>query len=345
MSLTSYPYGKIVLRSDFEDSVDYTDYIREHPFTAEYAIQERHPFLRSLEGAFPVSAMLPGWWKNVLEDESLTFEKRLILQTVNGENFRDGKVSENRLKSLRAVLDVEEKKTIPSSPSIAKWLQGTQWYGLFNERGKKDSNLELRITTRPEDIFYMSNGAGWTSCQHYKYGDMNNHLAGAMHEPFLAMAYLIGKDEIISGGIGTRHDGTIAARSLLRMVFIEGSDVPSILIDRIYGTDSGTIDKFLTLLEDHFKRQNISHCRGRSSYDYCEALYVASPMFAIPYRVGLSYLDTMSQSTHNMHGNTSYYRLACRAHFRSQDPAVLSLSEFERVNIDDYDENEEDENF
>lgn len=345
MSLTDYPFGKIVLRSDFEDSEDYTYYLRERPETAHYAMQDRHPFLRSLEGAFPVSAMLPGWWKNVLEDESLTFEKRLILQTVNGENFRDGKVCEHRLKALRAVLDVEEKKTIPSSPSIAKWLENTQWYDEYNNRGLKDASLELRITTRPEDIFYMSNGAGWTSCQHYKYGDMNSHLAGAMHEPFLAMAYLIGEDDLISGGNGSRHDGTIAARSLLRMVFIEGSNVPSILIDRIYGIDSGTIDKFLTLLEDHFKCQNISHCRGRSSHDYSEAFYVATPVFAIPYRVGLSYLDTMSQSTHNMRGDTSYYRLACRAHFRSNDPSVLSMSEFERINIDDYDENEEDENF
>lgn len=345
MSLMDYPFGKIVLRGDFEDGADYTDYIREQPETARYAIQDRHPFLKALEGCFPTSAMLPSWWENVVTDKSLSFEKRIILQTVNGENFRDGKVSEHRIKALRAVLDVEEKKTIPSSPSIAKWLENTQWYDEYNNRGLKDASLELRITTRPEDIFYMSNGAGWTSCQHYKYGDMNSHLAGAMHEPYLAMAYLISKDEIISGGIGSRRDGTIAARSLLRMVFIEGSDIPSVLIDRAYGTDSGTIDKFLALLSEHFRQRNISHCRGRSSYDYCETFYVATPTFAIPYRVGLSYLDTMSQLTHNMRGNTSYYTLACRAHFRLQDTAVLAMPEFERINIDDYDENEEDEEF
>lgn len=343
MSLTSYPFGKIMLRSDFEDSEDYTHYLRTvSPSTSHYAMQDRHPFLKSLEGCFPTSAMLPTWWNNVLSDKSLSFEKRLILQTVSGENFRDGKVSEQRLKALRAVLDTEEKKAIPSSTSIAKWLQGTDWYNTYNNRGLKDASLELRITTRPEDIFYMSNGAGWTSCQHYKYGDMNSHLGGAMHEPYLAMAYLIGKDDLISGGNGSRHGGTIAARSLLRMVFIEGSDIPSVLIDRAYGTDGGTIDNFLTLLSEHFRQRNISYCRGRSSYDYRESLFVSTPVFAMPDSVGLSYLDTMSRSSSNTHGNASYHTLTCVAHFRPEDPAVLAMSEFERIR---FDEDEEEEDF
>lgn len=342
MSLTSYPFGKIVLRSDFEDSEDYTRYLRAvSPPTAHYAIQERHPFLRSLEGCFPTSAMLPSWWDNVLSDKSLSFEKRLILQTVSGENFRDGKVPEHRIKALRAVLDTDEKKAIPSSTSIAKWLQGTDWYNTYNNRGLKDINLELHITTRPEDIFYMSNGAGWTSCQHFRYGDMNEHLSGAMHEPYLAMAYLIGKDDLISGGSGSRHSGTIVARSLLRMVFIEGSDIPSVLIDRAYGTDSGTIDKFLALLSEHFRQHNISYCRGRSSYDYRESLFVSTPVFAMPDSVGLSYLDTMTRGAINTHGNASYYALSCVAHFRSDDPSVLAMSDFECIRIDE-DEEEED---
>lgn len=344
MSLTAYPFGKVVLRSDFENGEDYRRYVRETPTAAQYAIQDRHPFLKSLEGCFPVQAMLPGWWKNVLVDESLSFEKRLLLNTVTGENFRDGKICEHRLKALRAVLDVEEKKTIPSSPSIAKWLQGTQWYDMYNDRGVKESSIELRITTRPEDIFYMSNGSGWSSCQHYRHGDMNSHLVGAMHEPYLAMAYLIGKDDTVGGGNTNRHGGTILARSLLRMVHIDGCDVPSVFIDRIYGTDSGTIDRFLLMISSHFKDRNISHCRSRSTYDYCESFFTSVPLFATPYSVGLSYLDSMSQHSSNTYGTATYYRLTCRAHFRTSDPALASLSDFEENDGYEHEDAQEDEN-
>lgn len=295
--LTPFPFGTRPLQFRECGQAAYNAYIRRMGVKVS-EVPIRHPILTQLDGDYPVKPILPSWWTDMLLNSKLDFYHKLVLGTITPEEYVDGKVAQQTIKALRAVVPNDIKKVVPASPSIAKWMDGldSSYVKAFNDRGTPGDERVLRITSQPEDIFYMSNGLGWTSCQHWNGSSYAEQLLGTLYDHTVGMAVFIPKSKDVQmASLRGDHNGVLEARLLMRVVHIVGSVNPVIMLDRTYGTDSG-IQKALrrhvcTLL----CTMNIPHCVGyTSTVGYDTTNTVETDIIAHPDTVRDSYHDTLN---------------------------------------------------
>lgn len=250
-----YPYGAETLSEEFlaREEVHYYD---ERSCKLGTDLPLRHPLLTAIPQEFTLQKVLPTWWSDALPH--MDFHHAILLKSVTPDQFYIGNVDEQLVKKLRAMMSPDEKKEVPQSPSIAKWLEPyPTLLKKFNDRGGTD-NGELigKIVSIPSETFYMSNGKGWSSCQHWK-GSYATRLMGTMFDPYAVLATIQKKGVAINEYINKRGEsgdtekggGTLYARAVLRLMYF--LDRPYIFIDRVYGQDTGTINVFIKQIYRH----------------------------------------------------------------------------------------------
>lgn len=231
-----YRYGSLKLDDKFMIESMIKSYAATYNIEA-YEFPIKHPMLTKLVGAYPLDFMLPDWWSEAVSNAS--YPLRYFLMDVKANEFAAGIADEKRYKLFRAMLSSEDKKELPQSPKLGGLLKGNAYESQYNMRGQnRDKPLKVIITASPEDLFYMSNGDGWTSCQHLIYGSYRAKLRGGAFDQSLAMAYVLTDGKNLSDH-SDRNDsgGSITARVLLRACIIPGTDKQIIVIDKVYGND------------------------------------------------------------------------------------------------------------
>lgn len=301
--LTPFPFGTRPLQFRECGQAAYNAYIRNVGVKVS-EVPVRHPILTQLDGDYPIKPTLPSWWEEMIQCSKLDLYRKLMLASVTPEQYVDGKISSQNLKVMRALLSNDEKKEVPSSPSIAKWMDGldSSYVKAFNDRGTSENERVLRITTQPEDIFYMSNGSGWSTCQHHTGGSYSEQVLGTLYDHTVAMAVFIPKSKDIQAApVRGERNGVLEARVLLRVVHIVGDINPIIMIDRVYGIDSGVQRALRHQICVVLSSMNIAHCIGYSSYkDYDTTNAVETDIIARPSDVRESYNDVLSTSLMSM---------------------------------------------
>jgi len=61
---------------------------------------------------------------------------------------------------------------------------------------KKDTDVKLVLSIRPEDLFLISYGNSWRSCMHPDCGEYNNGVLGYMNGPDAFVAFIAKEDEV-----------------------------------------------------------------------------------------------------------------------------------------------------
>ena len=233
------------MNNEFRERKEVRYYGRSYSIPSELPL--RHPILQELVGEFALPKVIPTWWGTGIK--SLPFYRALMMSTVTTEQFYDGNVDEKYVKSMRATMSTEDKKTVPQSTSIAKWLDESTLLNKFNNRGAIGVGVVAKITANPFDHFYMSNGNGWSSCQRWS-GSYANRLMGTVCDPYAAMAIITPQDAAINAT--TEEDGgTLLARCILRLMFV--GNMPVVAVDRVYGQDDGTIKSFARQIGEYLE--------------------------------------------------------------------------------------------
>lgn len=252
----------------------------------------KHTALQAIAGTIPLKRSLPDWWNSAID--SSTYPLKFFLPSVTADEFFLGQVNEENWKLFRKFLPEDQKRLLPQSPKLGKILEDNPYLDRFTNRGQTVTNVDLVLTCEPEDIFYMSNGSGWNSCQHWKTGGYKHQLLGSMYEITTGIAYVLqpGKSSI-------RQEESILARALLRvMVHPFFPDIPCIVVDKRYGNDRSIEKGMLPAI--------IEHCVSKgyiagTSYNYSRTYpddYVfnqfTSPAISRPSDMTESYQDTLS---------------------------------------------------
>lgn len=229
-----YPFGAIAHTEEFKSHEQVKSYTRSYPFVA-LKKPVRHPMLQEMAGEYDFAPVLPDWWTSAIQETP--YPLRYFMIDVSAEEYVKGIVNEERFKLFRQTLKQETRKLIPQSPKIGTLLQGNSYLDTYNERGASHENLKLVISVNPEDVFFMANGNGWTSCQHPSgSGGYASRLRGSLFDVSLAMAYVLTPGKKIS------DDSSLLARVHLRYGTLHGLNYPTVLIDRTYGNDR-TVEK------------------------------------------------------------------------------------------------------
>lgn len=305
------PYGlePLIFSDDVLLLVDqYTD---DYPLPEE--VPTRHPDIVGLTGEYGIEHVLPTWWHDMLLEvasDNNNFYSSLILRTVTPELYREGKVDYVRLKAMRASLPNHIKDKLPATPSLSAWLP-SYYLKEYNDRAST-GDVVLRITANPSDMFFMSSGAGWSSCQHYT-GDYRDRLVSCMYDHTACFAYLIKRGDVLQSCCSERK-GPILARSILRVAQVPGIQDNCVFIDRCYGQNSGMQG---LLKESLCKVLGSNHLH----YDHsegCVRLSFTTPVVALPNGMDIPYQDNCSVVTNN-HGNEHfYYALGGRGYYHGE---------------------------
>lgn len=230
------PHGWIDLSDTFFADSRVERYVNRE-CVIPHKMPQRHPLL--IEAAMePVTLPrpFPTWWNDCIVHAP--FPLRFFLPSITVEEFYSGIVDEDRWKLFRTFLPDEKKRLVPQSPKIGKFFDvASSWsraYGKnFSMRGQSTENsvITYHLSTRPEDLFFMSNGAGWDSCQHYRTGSYKSNLVGSMYDRNLGMLYTLSEGRTFS------DDDALEARALVRTMYFPGSDKPVFALDRVYGNN------------------------------------------------------------------------------------------------------------
>src|SRR5262249_4352287 len=147
--------------------------------------------------------------------------------------WRSGLLSEARWQSWK--MGSSAAKSLMRSPKLIALLPTSLEKEWFEERGPKDTphDLDLIISFRPEHLLNMSNGDGWTSCQHLYEGSCNECLPAHWYDTGVAVALVVPRGADIWQGAERTRNGVVLARTTLR-VFFEHDHTPVIVIGRPY---------------------------------------------------------------------------------------------------------------
>jgi hypothetical protein len=278
MTTMQFPYGTFPvdplcrerLQRDYSNPDAYT-------FDTPKDLPYHHPLLRRLEGAYLLESTLPPWWPAFLAQVELGSLKSLLM-SVSLHEFRTGCLEQARWKALREALSPKERRQLPTSPKLTDFLQETRWGKRFQNRGPASTpeQLTMVVSTQPFDFLYMSNGRGWTSCQHFQRGEENHQLPGNFYDPGVAVAFVLWPQTHIE------EEASVLARTTLRVFCLEGQAV--LTIGRVYHNDETLAFLLLTHLATLLDAQqlawgwiaNVNACRfcqeGTLGPEFCQRL-------------------------------------------------------------------------
>lgn len=276
----------ITLSRDFREREEVRAYTHDYPFVqTRYFV--RYPELETLVGNYEIVKPLPSWWSDMLTTSKEKPELMFLLMSLSNHEFHSGEIDTRRHKIWRAMLTEDMRKQFPQSPKLGPYLGmvATAYEDSFNSRGTKVSTAKLVITTSPEDIFYMSNGDGWHSCQHFRDGSANEYLRGSLFDRTRAMAYILsdGKTSISEQKGKKDGEGSIIARTLIHVGSVPNRPGVAIGIDRSYGNDTSLMNAMrFTLITEIEKRGYVPVSLRRDTIDRQAGLTTGCYFYSYP---------------------------------------------------------------
>lgn len=237
-----YPYDRRPLEESFLERRSVQNYGADE--LKNYQFPLKHPAYTALAGSFECSRDFPNWWSTLIELSP--YPIKYFLPSITVEEFFAGIVDSDRWKLFRTFLPTEQKKLIPQSPKIGGMLTDNPYETHFNSRGAiGGTTFQVHITDRPEDLFFMSNGSGWSSCMS-RTGSYSSGLKSVMFDPSTSMAYVLdtGKESLSSMN-------AIIARALLRVMHVPGDNTPYVVVDKVYGNDAAIQGKLPGAIMDY----------------------------------------------------------------------------------------------
>jgi hypothetical protein len=301
-----FPYGERELPESFLVRQEVRNYREDYDFPDTFPV--KHPVLVALQDtSFLPSPILPDWFDTMLG--TLPSPLRWFVMDVDAEHFATGKAASEQWKLFRNMLTEEQKKAYGQSPSLSKMISfssnASYYLSKFTERGHKTIN-KIHFTCLPEELFYMANGSGWESCQHYAEGSYRENLRATMWETGNAMAYML-DDE--SKPIS--HEDNVLARCLVRVMYLVGDDerIPILVLDRGYGTDTMTIRHFKHAVQEYLVGQGYSTSWVYDNPQSFPTNKVNGYSCSRPRQWGGGYQDSFQYVTANVidHDSVSYY--------------------------------------
>lgn len=249
-----FPYGTVPVDPAF--AACYTDaYSRASSYPLPDALPAHHPLLRDLEGTYPLTYTLPPWWPTCLTQITSTTLKPL-LASVSPQEFREGCLEQARWKSFRETLSARERHELPASPKILALLAEAgverEDADRFVMRGPVTTpeQLTLRISTQPLDFLYMANGQEWSSCQHWRTGQLNYLLPGNFFDTNVAIA------TVLATGTQVEDDASVLARTTIR-VFRDGEQIV-VALGRTYHNNTTLAFLLLRKLAEIFDQHHLT---------------------------------------------------------------------------------------
>ena len=208
-----------------------------------------HPLLLQLEGTYPVQDAPAPWWPLCVAQVDPLL--RPLLADISVEEYRQGTIADERWRAFKQEHEDAWPARLPKSPKITPWLEATAWASLFTNRGPAETprDLDLVVSTQPAHFINMSNGAGWTSCQHYRKGGDSCCLPGNFYDTGVAVAMLLPR------GADVWEPGSVLARTTLR-IFKRGESA-LLAIGRTYHNNMTLVLLLLSQLADMFDAQQI----------------------------------------------------------------------------------------
>ena len=256
-----FPYGTFAVDSEVADHYNKAPLSQSYPLPDELPMH--HPVLQQLEGVYPMVDTLPPWWANCVSRSMPSL--RSLLQPVTLREFRSGVLNEELWRSWKRDLPPQELQYLQltsignrllCSPKLFAAFPEDPERKWFEERGPKDTprDLDLILSFRPEYLLNMSNGCGWTSCQHLYEGSYNECLPANWYDTGAAVAMVVPRGANIWQGVETMRNGVVLARTTLR-VFLEDDQTPVVVIGRCYDNNKTLLSLLLrslvTLFRDH----------------------------------------------------------------------------------------------
>jgi hypothetical protein len=256
-----FPYGTFSVDASARDL--YTKARLSQSYPLPDVLPMHHPVLQQLEGVYPMVDTLPPWWTHWASRSDPILKP--LLQAVTMREWRLGVLNQERWRSWKRDMSPQELEhfqltstgnRLLHSPKLIAALTTYDQKVWFEKRGPKDTpqDLDLIISFRLEYLLNMSNGCGWTSCQHLYEGSYNERLPGNWYDTGVAVAMVVPRGADIWQGVEREKDGVILARTTLR-VFIEHNNTPVVVICRPYDNNktllSLLLSRLVTLFRDH----------------------------------------------------------------------------------------------
>ena len=217
-----------------------------------------HPLLELLSGTLPVEDAPAPWWPACVA--SMPESLRTLLCDLPVQSFRKGAIDGQRWRVFKQEHAEELKAHGLSSPRLQPLIArcGPEWEGAFLNRGPASTPAELQLTisTQPPYIMGMSNGRGWSSCQHlYKREQQYTRcLPGNLYDVNMAVAMLLPRGEHWDQEIWNAN--SILARTTLRVVRLGAQDV--VALGRVYHNNMTAALWLIAHLIAHFERHGVT---------------------------------------------------------------------------------------
>jgi hypothetical protein len=272
---SNFPYGTFVVPQAIRNQYRKASLSNAYPLPE--VLPMHHPILQQLEGTYPAVDTLPPWWNDCVEQCDPHVQS--FLEGVTIREFRTGAADEQRWRSWKQELPESVRQALQGkytgyvlrSPKLLSLLPFAR-RELFEERGGKDTpeELDLIISFRPEHFLNMSNGNGWTSCQHLCYGSVRECLPTNWYDTGVAVAMLLPRGADIWEGADADRKGVVLARTTLR-VFLDPQQEQHFLISigRPYGNNPTLnallLSRLISLFEEHPISWSVIQCVGSIS--------------------------------------------------------------------------------
>lgn len=232
MAFNTYPFGSLEITQEWKNTYGHIPYYAIPNNSERDSYPKKHPLLQRLEGAYQLKAAIPTSWHSAvrytLPDSNPLFYQ---LTHLTLEEYMDGKIQEDVWKSFRNSMRPDDRRQYPQSPKIGTILDSLPEHSrisrVFNDRGAY-SGQRLIITSLPECFIYMSNGNGWTSCQHYSQSGYSRSIEGNIIDPYVGLAMVVNDKAMING------KDTIEARAVIRIMHTYEDMDPLLIVDNIY---------------------------------------------------------------------------------------------------------------
>jgi hypothetical protein len=217
-----------------------------------------HPLLDGLCGTLPIEDAPAPWWPACVA--SMPEPLRPLLCDLSAQSFRRGTIDGKLWRAFKQAHAAELKTYGLSGPRLQPLLArcGPEWQGAFLARGPASTPAELQLTisTQPPYIMGMSNGRGWSSCQHlYKREQHYTRcLPANLYDVNMAVAMLLPRGEHWEQEIWNAN--SILARTTLRVVRLGALDV--VTLGRVYHNNMTAALWLIAHLIAHFERHGVA---------------------------------------------------------------------------------------
>jgi hypothetical protein len=298
--LATMPFGSVIVDDAWKEK--YGNIVRGSSLPSlksRKSYPKKHPMIDAFSGHYSIPECLPDWWISMCESMNRSGSEHAYLSyqlmNVTAKEFISGQIDENVWKGFRQSMRSEARKKYPQSPKIGGILASipdNDNLSRYNSRGS-DTECELVISNKIEDMIYMSNGQNWTSCQHFLSGGYRNRLEGNLADPYSTIACVVKKgDDIQSFDVDNMNEsgnptGTIIARVVVRVVHSILDMEPMLYLDRPYGNNETCIRNMLCSIIALCKSKDIdcfasSHIKNYIGYDKVNN---SLPVFGYPIKL------------------------------------------------------------